>query len=74
MYYQTENGSAQLLFTAAGSFAGGIAFDPNNNSLWTGDYGDNTVSDYSPGGTLLASFTGATVSEGLAFDPADSTL
>ena len=68
-------GTPTLLFTATGASPTGIAYDPLNNSLWTSDYNDGTVRDYSMGGTLLYSFqNGYSQGLALAYDPADNTL
>jgi hypothetical protein len=67
-----------VLFTLCSSCIGtyiGIAYDPDNNSLWISGSGTDTIADYSLTGTLLSSFTTGTGGmDALAFDPADGTL
>jgi hypothetical protein len=60
----------------------GVAYDPQNDSLWISGYHKDVIADYSLNGTLLSSFTTDLPAIGLAgleaqalgFDPADSTL
>ena len=56
----------------------GVAYDPQNNSLWISGYRTDVIADYSLNGTLLSSFsTGLGTdleADALGFDPADSTL
>ncbi len=71
----TWGGSPTLLFQAAGSRPIGITYDSANGSLWTSDFSDGTVRDYSMNGTLLFSFSsGNSQNMALAYDPADNSL
>ena len=56
-----------------GDYSVGIAYDPDNNSLWVGNY-SGVMSDYALDGTLLSSFSTGTSITALAYDPADHTL
>jgi hypothetical protein len=68
------------LFSLPGAQEGyiGMAYDPQNNSLWISGYRTDVIADYSLNGTLLSSFsTGLGTdleADALGFDPADSTL
>jgi hypothetical protein len=69
--------AATSLFALPGALQDflGVAYDPNNNSLWISGYQKDVIADYSLDGTLLSSFTtGQLYLTALAFDPADSTL
>ena len=73
--YDLNWGSPQALFTATGSNPTGITYDALNHSLWTSDFNDGLVRNWSLSGTLLSSFdTGLGAGFSLALDPADHTL
>lgn len=61
-----------------GDYSAGIAYHPNNNSLWVGNYKAALMSDYMSNyalnGTLLSSFSVSDFITALAYDPADHTL
>lgn len=61
-----------LLFAPGGSFWQGIAYDPDNQSLWLSR--SNFMGDYSLDGSLITSFTTSVSGRALGYDPADGTL
>ncbi len=65
----------QLLFSAPYP-SYGIAYDPDNTSLWISyfDFVSFVIADYSLDGTLLSSFATSTGNYALAYDAADGTL
>jgi DNA-binding beta-propeller fold protein YncE len=68
-----QNPNVLFTFPVDGEYIG-ITYDPNNNSLWLGDYITGVISDYTLTGTFLSSFTTSLIPVALAFDPADGTL
>lgn len=61
------------LFDAGG--IGSVTYDPVNQTLWVGQFGTSTITEYSLGGTVVSSFTtGHTKNMALALDHADGTL
>ncbi len=61
------------LFDAGGT--GSLTYDPTNNSLWVGQFGDDRIVNYTFDGIELSSFsTGHDRNMALALDPADGTL
>jgi hypothetical protein len=62
------------LFTVPAADTIGISYDGANNSLWVQSRTDQTVSDYTLGGTLLSTFSTVEEDIGLAYDPGDGTL